>query len=209
MSVLADLEGLKLAAALVLLSPFVPLLFMGEEYGETAPFLYFTSHGDPDLVEAVRRGRQEEFSRFRRVVSPPDPQDEATYLSCRLQRGVSRHGHHEVLLRFYKALTALRKEISSDGMDPGWEVKEVSKESVLLVRSFSAGRQVARIYHFGKDRFRASVPLPPGSWHKKIDSWDAQWMGPGGVIPSTLESKGLVAMEFPCRGMIVMEMVEG
>ena len=58
LSTLVDFEGLKLAAGITLLSPFVPMLFMGEEYGEIAPFLYFTSHGDKDLGEAVRRGRE-------------------------------------------------------------------------------------------------------------------------------------------------------
>src|SRR5207249_8191552 len=57
-------EQQKLAAGVVILSPFLPLLFMGEEYGETAPFLYFTSHGDPELVEAVRRGRKSLFDLF-------------------------------------------------------------------------------------------------------------------------------------------------
>ena len=60
----SNFEALKLAAGITLLSPFVPMLFMGEEYGETAPFQYFTSHGDPELVEAVRRGRREEFAAF-------------------------------------------------------------------------------------------------------------------------------------------------
>ena len=62
LSALVSFEGLKLAAAVVLLSPFIPLLFMGEEYGETAPFPYFVSHSDPDLIEAIRRGRREEFA---------------------------------------------------------------------------------------------------------------------------------------------------
>ncbi len=69
---LVSFEALKLCAGLVLLSPFVPLLFMGEEYGETAPFLYFTSHSDPDLIQAVRTGRKEDFAaeliRLRRSV---------------------------------------------------------------------------------------------------------------------------------------------
>ncbi len=64
LSVLVNFEAQKLAAGMTLLSPFVPLLFMGEEYGEPSPFLYFTSHGDADLIEAVRRGRREEFSEF-------------------------------------------------------------------------------------------------------------------------------------------------
>jgi maltooligosyltrehalose trehalohydrolase len=54
-------QELKLAAAVVLLSPFIPLIFMGEEYGEKAPFHYFVSHGDPSLIESVRKGRSEEF----------------------------------------------------------------------------------------------------------------------------------------------------
>ena len=52
----------KLSAALLVLSPYTPLVFMGQEYGETRPFLYFVSHGDPDLVDAVRAGRREEFA---------------------------------------------------------------------------------------------------------------------------------------------------
>ena len=55
---------LKLAAGTVLLSPYIPLLFMGEEYSERAPFEYFVSHGDPSLVEAVRQGRKDEFAKF-------------------------------------------------------------------------------------------------------------------------------------------------
>ncbi len=60
---LVDLEAVKLSAAVVLLSPFVPLLFMGEEYAETAEFLYFVSHSDPDLVEAVRKAAKRSFKR--------------------------------------------------------------------------------------------------------------------------------------------------
>ena len=68
-------EALKLAAGLVILSPFIPLLFMGEEYAETAPFPYFISHSDPELIEAVRRGRRAEFAAFGWQGETPDPQD--------------------------------------------------------------------------------------------------------------------------------------
>ena len=67
-------DALRLAAALLLLAPYVPMLFMGEEYGERAPFLYFVSHSDPDLVEAVRTGRREEFASFGWAGEVPDPQ---------------------------------------------------------------------------------------------------------------------------------------
>ena len=62
---LVPFAALKLAAGLVLCTPNIPLLFMGEEYGETAPFLYFTSHTDPALAQAVREGRRREFAQFR------------------------------------------------------------------------------------------------------------------------------------------------
>src|SRR5437667_2761407 len=79
LSALVDFESQKLAAGATLLSPFVPLLFMGEEYSETAPFQYFTSHLDASLVEAVRRGRREEFAAFGWEGTVPDPQDEGTF----------------------------------------------------------------------------------------------------------------------------------
>ena len=76
---LVGFESLELAAGVLLLSPFVPLIFMGEEYGEAAPFPYFISHTDSNLVEAVRQGRREEFDAFQQEGDPPDPQDEATF----------------------------------------------------------------------------------------------------------------------------------
>ncbi len=79
-------EAQRLAGALLLLSPYVPLLFMGEEYGETAPFPFFCSFGDAALIEAVRRGRREEFAElaFRWKVEVPDPQDPAAFASAKL-----------------------------------------------------------------------------------------------------------------------------
>src|SRR5262249_16007104 len=71
---LVSVEQHNRAAGAVLLSPFVPLLFMGDEYGETAPFQYFVSHSDKQLIEAVRRGRIEEFAAFNWKDEPPDPQ---------------------------------------------------------------------------------------------------------------------------------------
>ncbi len=110
LSQLVPFEALKLAAGIVLLSPFIPLLFMGEEYGETAPFPYFISHSEPALIEAVRRGRREEFASFQWQGESPDPQDEATFLKAKLNHSLHRRGHHQVLERFYRELIRLRKE---------------------------------------------------------------------------------------------------
>ena len=85
---LVTMEGLKLAAGTVLLSPFIPLLFMGEEYGETSPFPYFVSHSDQSLVEAVRKGRREEFKAFEWPGEPPDPQAESTFMSAKVDHSL-------------------------------------------------------------------------------------------------------------------------
>ncbi len=79
LSSLVSFESLKLAAGVLLSSPYVPLLFMGEEYGESAPFLYFVDHSDPALIESVRRGRRKEFESFRFEGEAPDPQAEETF----------------------------------------------------------------------------------------------------------------------------------
>ena len=89
LSATLSFEQQKLAAGAVLLSPFIPLLFMGEEYGETAPFQYFVSHSDPALIEAVRQGRREEFAAFAWQGEVPDPQDEATFRRSRLNRDLA------------------------------------------------------------------------------------------------------------------------
>ena len=94
LSALVDFEALKLAAGVTLLSPYVPMLFMGEEYGETAPFQYFISHLDPALVEAVRRGRREEFAAFGWQDMVPDPQDEATFRRSQLQHQLKEKEPH-------------------------------------------------------------------------------------------------------------------
>ncbi len=84
LSQLVTHQQLRLAAAAIVLSPFLPMLFMGEEYGEPAPFQYFTSHSDADLVEAVRRGRREEFKHFAWKGEAPDPHGEETFARSRL-----------------------------------------------------------------------------------------------------------------------------
>jgi maltooligosyltrehalose trehalohydrolase len=73
LSHLVSFEAQKLAAGALLLSPYIPLLFMGEEYGEDAPFIYFVSHSDPDLIRAVRQGRKQEFAAFHAQGEPPIP----------------------------------------------------------------------------------------------------------------------------------------
>src|SRR4051794_1349493 len=110
LSQLVSYEQLRLAAAVIVLSPFLPMLFMGEEYGETAPFQYFTSHSDADLIEAVRKGRREEFEEFKWSGEAPDPHDEETFRRSRLNWSLKSRDQHAALWELYRDLLRLRRE---------------------------------------------------------------------------------------------------
>jgi len=115
----------RLAAALLLLAPETPLLFMGQEYGETAPFLFFTDYGDPELQKAVREGRRREFEHFVDFGGEvPDPQDPQTFERSQLQwqkiggqRSVAgdQKSPHADMLEWYRKLIALRREVVIPG----------------------------------------------------------------------------------------------
>lgn len=100
----------RLAAALILLSPYVPLLFMGEEYGETAPFLYFIDHGDAALIASVRAGRQRELEALGQFEAQADPQALETFERSRLDWGSRDGDAGSRLLALYRDLLALRRE---------------------------------------------------------------------------------------------------
>ena len=103
---------LRVAAALLLTSPFVPMLFQGEEWGASTPFQYFTDHVDPALGRAVSDGRRAEFATFgwdRGDV--PDPQDAATFERSRLNWDEARSGRQAGLLAWYRRLIALRRQV--------------------------------------------------------------------------------------------------
>jgi len=103
---------LRVAAALLLTSPFVPLLFQGEEWGATTPFQYFTNHQNPDLGRAVSEGRRREFSALGWDPDDvPDPQDRAVFERSRLDWTEPRKDHHADLLAWHRQLIALRRQI--------------------------------------------------------------------------------------------------
>jgi maltooligosyltrehalose trehalohydrolase len=103
---------LRVAAALLLTGPFIPLLFQGEEWGASSPFLYFTDHADPTLGRAVSEGRRHEFATFGwRPDDVPDPQDPATFTRSKLDWAQVEHDHHAALLDWYRRLIRLRRTL--------------------------------------------------------------------------------------------------
>jgi maltooligosyltrehalose trehalohydrolase len=192
----------------VLLSPFIPLIFMGEEYGETAPFPYFVSHSDPDLIEAVRRGRRQEFADFQGADEPPDPQGEATLQSANLDHSLRYTGRHRILYELYKELTKLRSEIRSfAGLSKDrMEVVCLESESILIVRRWGRKEQVAAIFHFGDTAVSVNVPLPYGRWLKRLASGDERWNGPGRDMPTVLHSDGKVSVTLTQNAFLIVSL---
>ncbi len=192
LSGLVTLESLKLAAGAVILSPFIPLLFMGEEYGETAPFQYFVSHSDPELIEAVRKGRVEEFTDFRWAADPPDPQAEETFQRSKLQHGLKLHAEHMLLLQFYRELLRLRKTfIASNSIK---EVLSYEREKVLLIRFGGEGQAVAVLFNFNLSEDSVTIPWPPGAWLKELDSAEERWGGRGSPIATVIHGNEDVSL---------------
>src|SRR3989454_12692410 len=96
-------------------APAVPLLFMGEEYGDTAPFLFFTSFLDRELSERVRRGRLQELSRFGWKGTIPDPGAPATFVASQLNHALAATPRHRALREYYRRWLVLRRGIPAHG----------------------------------------------------------------------------------------------
>jgi maltooligosyltrehalose trehalohydrolase len=189
----ADLERVKLAASVVLLSPYLPLIFMGEEYGETAPFPYFVSHSDPALIDAVRRGRKEEFQAFGWEKEPPDPQDPETFRSARLHRELRARAPHGTLFSFYRQLIQLRRELFSRRSKDRMKVVDDENLGILQIRDWSMGpapSQLLTLFHFGETEATLTVNLLRGGWRKRLDSAAIDWRGPGTTLPGILRTEG-------------------
>ena len=106
----AGMDRAKIAAALYLLGPFVPMLFQGEEWAASTPFLYFADHGDPELARAVSEGRKREFAAFGwDPASVPDPEKQSTFDASKLNWNEFSETSHAAMLDWYRALIHLRR----------------------------------------------------------------------------------------------------
>jgi maltooligosyltrehalose trehalohydrolase len=198
LSRLVPFDALKLAAGAVLLSPYLPLLFMGEEYGETAPFPYFISHTDPDLVRAVREGRRSEFADFKWMGEPPDPQDERTFMSAKLDPSLRQQaGENQVLYAFYQELLRLRRETEALNRSDKerMEITGDIHNRILFVHRWSLSDEVFTVLYFQDRAVSAFVPMPEGDWEKRLDSSEERWQGEGSTISNRISSEGEVELE--------------
>jgi maltooligosyltrehalose trehalohydrolase len=174
-----------LAAAVLLLSPGVPLLFMGEEYGETAPFAYFVDHTDPELREAVCRGRKEEMAGLGWPDEPLDPLDDDTFQAAVLDQTRRSVPEGAQLWALYRSLIALRRAHPALYRSARQGARAHADGDVLtLIRSDSI-ESVCSLFNFGTGPNQVRLPVPgdeagePRSWTCLIDSADSALGGRG------------------------------
>lgn len=183
-----NFEQLKLCAAAVLLAPQVPMLFMGEEWGETNPFQYFISHTDEKLVEMVREGRKKEFSYFNWKGEVPDPQSEKTFNQCILSWNYEEEPARRKLHELYRWLISFRGSNSVMRNDNRSDVQVDHLDKTIILERKSNDELLVIILNFSGDPSRFSVPQRFDQATKVLDTSALTWRGPGEIAPPELKS---------------------
>jgi maltooligosyltrehalose trehalohydrolase len=204
LSQLTTFEGLKLTAGIVLLSPFIPLLFMGEEYGEDVPFFYFISHSNTDLVDAIKRSKDEEFKALGMEGESYNPQSPEVFQHCQLQWEKQALGHHQVLRKFYQHLIHLRRSHPAlKNLDKrSLSVTTHEDHSVLFIHRWANDQQVFYILNFSDRPCTITITPPEGNWQKLLDSTDQVWQGIGSTLPEKLCSQ---PVEIPAQSIALYQ----
>lgn len=178
-SQLVSFEMQKLLAAAIMVSPYIPLLFMGEEWGETNPFLYFVSHTDAELAQAVSDGRKKEFQYFHIDGEVPDPNALETFERSQLQWHLKDKEQHKTLFTYYKKLIELRKDYFPLRLFRRSRVKVntyANKKTLVLYR-WHKETQVICFMNFSKEFQSILIHEKEITGAKLLDSADSEWLG--------------------------------
>ncbi|WP_244228896.1 DUF3459 domain-containing protein [Mucilaginibacter endophyticus] len=179
-SALFSFEMQKLMAASVMVSPFLPLLFMGEEYAESNPFLYFVSHTDQELITAVQKGRKAEFEAFHTEGEVPDPQDENTFHRSKLQWEKARSGIHRTMFNYYQALLNLRKSHPVLRVPNRRNMEVISNKinNTLLLTRWGDEKKIHCLLNFSTRDRECMLPAFKENVAIIFNSASAAWGGP-------------------------------
>jgi maltooligosyltrehalose trehalohydrolase len=196
---LLSVEQQKLVAALLLCAPNLPLIFMGQEWGETAPFQFFTSHTDPGLAKAVYEGRKKEYSSFVKeegstgVGDFADPQAPGTFERSKLTWSQTNESPHSEILRFYRDMIALRKEHSGlSNCDKGLTSVEYDDEArwISVQRGDRSGSRALLVCNLASEERKITPSfVMNANWDLALFTGDKKYGGRDGIMPSVhLES---------------------
>jgi maltooligosyltrehalose trehalohydrolase len=177
----------KLMATAVLAAPYIPLLFMGEEYGEKQPFQYFVSHTDEELAEAVRKGRREEFKDFHGTAEAPDPMALNTFEQSKLNWKSIEQREHMEILQLYKRLIGLRKTHAawSDLNRSRLKVAVWKEEQVLLLNRWNDKESLFFYFNFSNAIVETKSNFLLDGTIKIFDSEDPSFLANGFITPAT------------------------
>ncbi len=186
---LAGLEGAKLAAGIVILSQYIPLLFMGEEYGENAPFLFFTDFSNKVLGKKVFVGRKREIKKNGWKGESPDPQDSATFSCSKINWERRSKGKGRKILEYYKTIISLKKAFADSDPNKCLQTKFLmcKDEPLLIIQKETSEATMVTVANFGNQICHYMFPFNDGSYVKVVDSADTAWLGPGSVLPVRAE----------------------
>ncbi|RZK93170.1 MAG: DUF3459 domain-containing protein [Pedobacter sp.] len=187
---LFSFEMQKLMAAAVITAPFLPMLFMGEEWAEENPFLYFIDHTDAALVKLVREGRRNEFAAMHAEDQAPDPKDIKTFDNSKLNWALLDKPQHAVMLAYYKHLISLRKQyFASTAAIPSvaTEVFE-AKNSLTVLRKSDNETLLLCCLNFSKEAQQLPMPKYLKLQNLLVNSADEQWSAKQSLTESGLKT---------------------
>jgi len=200
-------DATRVAVLLLCAAPSTPMLFMGEEYAETAPFLYFTSHPEPELADAVRNGRRKEFADFTAFstghqVQVPDPQDPSTFRRSCLQQAKADSPAGRARAALWADLLRLRRTVPAlgNGRRDLVEVLQATAEALVVVRRDPLAAPVMVLANLGREPLQARPPTAESAI--LIATGDLRYGGSGqaptsagGVLTVPAGTAALVALD--------------
>lgn len=189
---LVSFEALKVAAGILILSPYIPIIFMGEEYAEKNPFLYFVDHSNSNLMEAVKTGRREEFKTFHWENEIPDPTKDDTFHKSKINLKLKEDAQNSILFEFIKFLIRCKKNNKALVNTKRHNSEFRLKDDLIFMRRWSDNYEVYGVFNFNKTSVNTKIQIQSSAGHKIIDSADEKWLGKGSNMPDNISNENTV-----------------
>ncbi len=212
LTVLCEADRVRFAVALLCLAPTVPMLFMGEEYGERNPFLYFSSHPEPELAEAVRTGRRAEFDAFSAFtdIEVPDPQAVSTFEASVLDRATAQTEGGRARTRLWTDVLALRRSLPALATGNRKLVRALVERphQMAVLRDDPAGFAPVVVVANAQATTTSLLVDIAGEWSCRWACTDAAYGGSGATVAVDVRD-GVVQCGMPAWSVAVLTRIRG